>query len=157
MLQFLQIQLLFRGQCLRLQFDKRFYGRTLITRDAGFFNRFGGGKGMSRASLEDPVFEKIFEVYTTDQVESRYLLTPDLMQDLVDLEKAFHGGRLKACFDGGEMFITLEGGDLFEPGSMFKPLDSVDRVKELLTDFSAIFQIIDAVVRGRRREELERK
>ena len=79
------------------------------------------------------------------------------MQDLVDLEKAFHGGRLKACFDGGEMFITLEGGDLFEPGSMFKPLDSVDRVKELLTDFSAIFQIIDAVVRGRRREELERK
>jgi hypothetical protein len=40
---------------------------------------------------------------------------------------------------------------------MFKPLDSVDRVKELLTDFSAIFQIIDAVVRGRRREELERK
>lgn len=147
----------FRGQCLRLQFDKRFYGRTLITRDAGFFNRFGGGKGMSRASLEDPVFEKIFEVYTTDQVESRYLLTPDLMQDLVDLEKAFHGGRLKACFDGGEMFITLEGGDLFEPGSMFKPLDSVDRVKELLTDFSAIFQIIDAVVRGRRREELERK
>ena len=58
------------------------------------------------------------------------------MQNLVDLEKAFHGGRLKACFDGGEMFITLEGGNLFEPGSMFKPLDSVDRVRELLTDFA---------------------
>lgn len=141
----------FRGQCLRLDFHKTFYGRTLITRDAGFFNRFGGGKGLQRAALEDPKFEKIFEVYTTDQVESRYLLTPDLMQKLVDLEEVFRDGKLKAAFDGGEMFITVQGGNLFEPGSMFKPLDSADRVHELLKDFSAVFQLIDAVTAGRSR------
>jgi hypothetical protein len=141
----------FRGQCLRLDFHKKFYGRTLITRDAGFFNRFGGAKDMQRAALEDPKFEKIFEVYTTDQVESRYLLTPDLMQKLVDLEEVFHGGKLKAAFDGGEMFISVQGGNLFEPGSMFKPLDSVDRVQELLKDFAAVFQLIDAVTAGRSR------
>lgn len=142
----------FRGQCLRFQFPKRFYGRTLVTRDAGLLNRFGGGRGMTRAMLEDPEFEKIFEVYTTDQVESRFLLTPDFMQKLVDLEKAFHGARLKCCFDGGEMFITLEGGNLFEPGSMFKTFDSPDRIRELLDDFAAIFRIIDAVHSGRARE-----
>ncbi|MDP1554750.1 MAG: DUF3137 domain-containing protein [Hyphomonas sp.] len=141
----------FKGQCLQLDFHKTFYGRTLVTRDAGFFNRFGGGKGMQRAGLEDPRFEKIFEVYTTDQVESRYLLTPDLMQKLVDLEDVFRGGKLKAAFDGGEMLITVQGGNLFEPGSMFKPLDSADRVRELLKDFSAVFGIIDAVTAGRRR------
>ena len=54
------------------------------------------------------------------------------------------------------MFITLEGGNLFEPGSMFKPLDSVDRVRELLTDFAAIFRIMDAVIIGRAREGQER-
>lgn len=141
----------FRGQCLRFDFHKTFYGRTLITRDAGFFNRLGGGKGMQRASLEDPVFEKIFEVYTTDQVESRYLLTPDFMQKLVDLEGVFKGGKLKAAFDGGEMFVTVQGGNLFEPGSMFKPLDSADRVQELLADFAAVFRLIDAVTAGRSR------
>lgn len=141
----------FRGQCLRLDFHKTFYGRTLITRDAGFFNRFGGGKGMQRASLEDPTFEKIFEVYTTDQVESRYLLTPDFMQKLVDLETTFKGGKLKAAFDGGEIFITVQGGNLFEPGSMFKPLDSADRVRELLSDFLAVFRIIDSVTFQRSR------
>lgn len=141
----------FRGQCLRLDFHKTFYGRTLITRDAGFFNRFGGGKGMQRATLEDPVFEKIFEVYTTDQVESRYLLTPDFMQKLVDLEKTFKGGKLKAAFDGGEMFITVQGGNLFELGSMFKPLDSADRVRELIADFAAVFGIIDSVTFQRSR------
>lgn len=139
----------FRGQCLRLDFHKTFYGRTLIARDAGFFNRFGGGRGMQRALLEDPVFERIFEVYTTDQVESRYLLTPDLMERLVTLERVFKGGKLKACFDGGEMLITLEGGNLFEPGSMFKPLHDPERIRELLLDFSAIFNIIDEVSAGR--------
>lgn len=143
----------FKGQCLRLDFHKTFYGRTLVTRDAGFFNRFGGGRGMQRAGLEDPEFERIFEVYTTDQVESRYLLTPDLMQKLVDLERVFKGGKLKACFDGGEMLITVQGGNLFEPGSMFKPLDSPERVRELLQDFSAVFNIIDEVTAGRIRVE----
>jgi hypothetical protein len=141
----------FKGQCLRFHFDKTFYGKTLVTRDAGFFNRFGGGNGMQRASLEDPEFEKIFEVYTTDQVESRYLLTPDLMQELVDLEKTFHGGKLKCCFFGGELFITLQGGNLFEPGSMFTPLDSPDRLRELLEDFAAVFHIIDVTNANRRR------
>ncbi|MBK8199353.1 MAG: DUF3137 domain-containing protein [Acidobacteria bacterium] len=141
----------FRGQCVRFDFHKTFYGRTLVTRDAGFFNRFGGGKGLQRAALEDPRFEKIFEVYTTDQVESRYLLTPDLMQKLVDLETTFKGGKLKTAFDGGEMLITVQGGNLFEPGSMFKPLDSADRVHELLNDFAAVFRLIDAVTAGRSR------
>jgi len=139
----------FKGQCLRLDFHKTFYGRTLVTRDMGFFNRFGRGTGMQRAMLEDPKFEKIFEVYTTDQVEGRYLLTPDLMQKLVDLEEVFRGGKLKAAFDGGEMLITMQGGNLFEPGSMFKPLDSADRVQELLKDFAGVFGLIDAVTAGR--------
>ncbi len=146
----------FKGQCLRFQFEKTFYGRTLVTRDAGFFNRFGGGKGMQRAALEDPVFEKIFEVYTTDQVESRFLLTPDLMQQLVDLEKTFHGGKLKCCFDGGEMFITLQGGNLFEPGSMYTPLDNPGRVRELLDDFAAVFRIVDETQAGKRRSDRAR-
>tara|TARA_R110000803_G_scaffold149006_1_gene214429 strand:- start:1076 stop:2110 length:1035 start_codon:yes stop_codon:yes gene_type:complete len=143
----------FRGQCLRFAFHKAFHGRTLVTRDAGFFNRFGGGNGLQRAMLEDPEFERIFEVYTTDQVESRYLLTPDLMQKLVDMEKVFHGGKLKCCFDDGELLITLQGSDLFEPGSMFKRLDDPERVRELLSDFAAVFNIIDAVMANRRAQD----
>lgn len=135
----------FQGQCLRFDFHKDFYGRTLVARDAGIFNRFGGGKGMEVAKLEDPVFEKAFSVYTTDQVESRYLLTPDLMQRLVELEQAFHGGRLRCAFTGGEVLIAIEGGDLFEPGSLFTPLDNPERIRELLNDFAAVFHIIDAI------------
>lgn len=146
----------FQGQCLRMAFGKRFYGRTLITRDAGFFRRFGGGKGMERAALEDPHFEKIFDVYTTDQVESRFLLTPDLMQKLVDLETAFHGGKLKCCFSEGEVLVTIQGGDLFQPGSMKKPLVDPSLVRELVDDVAAVFSLMDAITDGRNKEETAR-
>lgn len=146
----------FRGQCLRLDFHKRFFGETLVTRDAGFFNRFGGRRGMDRARLEDPEFEKAFEVYTTDQVEARFLLTPDMMQALVDLERVFRGKSLRCAFSGAEMFICVEGADLFEPGSLFTPLDNPERVRELLEDFAVVFKLIDTVSRRRQAEEDER-
>lgn len=133
----------FRGQCLRFQFHKAFHGKTLVLRDAGFLNRFLGRRGMERVKLESNQFEDAFEVFGTDQVEARFLLTPDLMQRLIDLEKVFRGGKLRCAFQNNELMIALEGGDLFEPGSMFTPLDNPDRVRELLDDFAAIFNVID--------------
>lgn len=134
----------FRGQCLRFKFHKTFHGRTYVLRDAGILNRFSGRRGLERIRLESNVFEKAFEVYSNDQVEARFLLTPDLMQRLIDLEKVFHGGGLRCAFQNGELLIALEGGDLFEPGSMFTPLDNPERVRELLDDFAAIFNLIDS-------------
>ncbi len=143
----------FAGQCLRFQFHKTFQGRTLVLRDAGLFNILGRGRGMEQVKLESNTFEQAFQVYSNDQVEARFLLTPDLMQRLIDLEKVFHGGKLRCAFQNGELLIALEGGDLFEPGSMFTPLDNPDRVRELLDDFAAIFNLIDSFADP---EEVER-
>ncbi|MEM1146981.1 MAG: DUF3137 domain-containing protein [Pseudomonadota bacterium] len=134
----------FSGQCLRFQFHKAFLGRTMVMRDAGILNRISGPRGMERVTLESNAFEQAFDVYSTDQVEARYLLTPDLMQRLVELEKVFRGGKLRCAFRDNELLIALEGGNLFEPGSLFTPLDNPDRVRELLDDFAAIFNLIDS-------------
>ena len=148
----------FRGQCIRFDFHKRFFGHTLVTRDAGFFNFMGNMTmgDLERARLESPKFEKAFEVYTSDQVEARFLLTPDLMQRLVELEEAFHGKKLRCAFEGGEMFIAVEGTDLFEPGSMFTPLDNPERTRDLLNDFAVLFHLIDQVSVARKKEEEHR-
>jgi len=60
------------GQLMTLTFPRKFLGRTVVLRDKGFLQ--GKKKGdMKRVGLADPVFEKIFEAYSTDQVESRYI------------------------------------------------------------------------------------
>ena len=145
----------FRGQCLVAKFHKPFTGVTKVFRDAGMFNAFLkiGQKG-ERVRLEDPLFEKAFEVFSTDQIEARFILTPDFMERLIHLEKTFKGRKLRCAFSGGEMLVCVEGKNLFEPGSMHRPMTDLARVREILDDFSAVFLLIDSMVERRTPERL---
>lgn len=138
----------FRGQCLVVKFHKQFNGVTKVYRDMGLMNWVGkiGQMGkFQKVKLEDPVFEKAFEVYSTDQIEARFILTPDFMERLLGLERAFKGKQVRCAFSGGEMFLCCEGKDLLEPGSMYRKMDDLGRVREMLIDFAAIFLLIDAM------------
>jgi hypothetical protein len=138
----------FRGQCLVVNFHKQFKGVTKVYRDAGalnFFKKLGQMGKAQRVKLEDPVFEKAFEVYSTDQIEARFILTPDFMERLIGLERTFKGRQVRCAFSGGCMFLACEGKNLLEPGSMHRRMDDLGRVREILEDFAAIFLLIDAM------------
>ena len=62
-------------------------------------------------------FSKIFEAYGTDQVETRYLLTPTFMQRLVDLEQSVDGKKIRFAFTGGQLLIAVETENRYEAGS----------------------------------------
>jgi hypothetical protein len=136
----------FKGQCLTVKFPKQFKGVTKVYRDAGAFNWLTKlGVREPRIRLEDPVFEKAFEVYGTDQIESRFILTPDFMERLLGLERTFQGKQLRCAFAGGEMLLAVAGKNLLESGSMHRRMDDLGRVREMLQDFAAIFLLIDAM------------
>jgi hypothetical protein len=136
----------FKGQCLAVKFHKEFHGVTKVYRDMGAFNwlaKFGVKEPPVR--LEDPVFEKAFQVYGSDQVEARFLLTPDFMERLLGLERTFEGRQLRCAFSSGEMLLAVSGKNLLESGSMHRRMDDLNRVREMLLDFAAIFLLIDAM------------
>ena len=136
----------FRGQLLVIEFHQKFLGRTIVLRDKGWLQR-KKKKDMKRVGLVDPVFEKIFEAYGTDQVEARYLLTPTFMQRLVELEQSVDGKNIRFGFDGGNLFIAVETGNRYEPGSMFKPLTETERTQTILNEIGAIFDVIDGILK----------
>lgn len=136
----------FRGQLLVLEFNQKFLGRTVVLRDKGWLQR-KRKKDMKRVGLVDPVFEKIFEAYGTDQVEARYLLTPTFMQRLVDLEHSVSGKNIRFGFDGGKLLIAVETANRYEPGSMFKPLTETARTQTILNEIGAIYGVIDGVLK----------
>ncbi len=137
---------IFRGVLIEIDFTREFLGQTLIMRDAGLFNRKKRGE-LKRVGLVDPVFEKIFECYGTDQVEARYLLTPTFMQRLVDLETLLSGKRLRAGFVGGKLHIAISAPNQFEAGSMFKPLTDTARTQKILDEIGTVFDIVDMVAK----------
>lgn len=148
----------FQGVLIRIEFPRTVEGVTVVTRDAGWFNGLSAmaqaridGRKLERVGLVDPKFEKIFEVFSTDQVMSRYLLTPSFMERLLSLETSLKGKRVRAAFDerkgGGELLIATETGNLFEPGSLFKPLNDRSRFENLITEIDLITEIVDLMVR----------
>jgi len=140
----------FRGQLIRMQFPREFLGVTIVRRDAGVFNVFGGGqldgKKLERVRLVASEFEKAFEVWGTDQVEARYLLHPVMMERLIALETGLHGKRIRCAFEGGDLLVAVEGGNLFEPGDMFKPLVDPSRARRIVDEIASVVKVMDQVL-----------
>jgi hypothetical protein len=135
----------FRGQLMRLDFPTKTFGRTVVLRDAGFFNRKKRAD-MKRVGLASPEFEKAFEAYGTDQVEARVILDPAFMQRMIDLEKSVDGKKIRFAFIENDLFIAVETGNRYEAGSMFKPLDAPERMQRVLDEIGAIYDIVDGLV-----------
>lgn len=136
----------FSGQLFRIAFPRRFLGTTVVLRDSGWLNRFECPPHLAKVGLEDPHFEKIFEVFGSDQVEARAILTPSFMQQLVDLEAAFAGNHIRCAFTDGDLMIAIEASDRFEIGGMFSTLVDRKRVESIAHDIGAVFRLIDSVV-----------
>lgn len=140
----------FRGILMEVDFHRDFLGRTVVLRDAGIFN-FKKKAGMKKVGLVDPKFEKIFEAYSTDQVESRYLLTPTFMQKLVDLETSVSGKKIRFGFLEDKLHIAVEAPNQFEAGSMYKPLIDTERTHKIMGEIGAVFDVIKGVGKDKRR------
>ncbi len=138
----------FHGQLLVIDYHKEFLGQTVIKRDAGIFNRLmKPGKSFQRVGLVSPRFEKIFEAWSTDQVEARELLDPLVLERFQELDRLFGGAKLRAAFSKGKVYVALETGDKLNMGTMFKPLQGPERVAKVLQEFDMIFDLVDVLLK----------
>lgn len=138
----------FHGQMMVIDYHKKFLGETVIKRDAGIFNRLmKPGKHFQRIGIVSPKFEKIFEAWSTDQVEARELLDPLVLERFEELDRLYDGAKLRAAFSNGKLFLALETGDKLNMGSMFKPLKGPERVENILKEFDLIYDLIDVLLK----------
>ncbi len=136
----------FKGLFVLLSTHKSVKGKTVIKRDAGAIANWLGEKfgGLERVALEDPAFEERFEVYGTDQIEARYLLTPAFMERLTTLAMHMGDGRLQAAFYDEQFFVMVPNSkDLFEPPSIFTSVTKDTGVKRISQEFGDVLSIID--------------
>ena len=134
---------IFHGQIFQLMTQRNLLGTTVILRDSGWLDRFQCPPGLQKVGLEDPNFERIFEVFGTDQVEAREILTPTFMEQLIALETAYGAQHLRCAFVGSDVIIAIEGRDRFELGGPFSSLVDRNRVQSIANDIEAVFKLID--------------
>ncbi|GJM34795.1 MAG: hypothetical protein DHS20C18_37960 [Saprospiraceae bacterium] len=67
-----------------------------------------GWHGLELVYFEDHTFEKHYAVYSSDQIEARYILTPSMMEGLVTM-KAKYGYDFSFSFTGGKVCVAISG------------------------------------------------
>ncbi len=101
-------------------------------------------KPMNAIKLEDPVFSKKFNVYSSDEVEARYLITTAFMDRFTKLNTSFGSNKAKCSFYGDSiMFAISTNKNLFEMGSIFKRLDNPKQITIFFEEIASILAIID--------------
>jgi hypothetical protein len=133
----------FRGIAVEFELPKSYQGRTLVLADAGIFNVFHHERGLQRIKLEDVVFEKEFEVYASDQIEARYLLTTAFMERLLKLCSLYDGKSIQALFEGNKLLLAVNTGkDMFEPCSFFRTNLRRDKIDLFFSQIVTIFEMV---------------
>lgn len=141
---------IFKGLFFIADFNKNFNSRTFVLPDTAekLFGRFGQtlqGIGKSHGALvklEDPVFEKEFAVYSNDQVEARYILSPALMRRMLEF-KTKTGGPVHFSFIGGEVNIAISSSkNRFEP-KLFSTVLDIAIAREFVEDLQLTLGIVD--------------
>jgi hypothetical protein len=139
---------IFKGLFMHADFNKNFSGTTFVLPDTAekLFGSFGqtlqklSGRGQL-VQLENPEFERLFVVYSSDQVESRYILTPTMMEAMVKLYNRFNGDIYFSFVGSRVYFANGFGTELFEPNVIRSGVNYSD-VKEMFDLFEMITVLI---------------
>jgi Protein of unknown function (DUF3137) len=147
----------FKGLFFVGDFNKYFQGQTLVVPD--HTERYLGSLAQDLQALntqrgqlvklEDPEFEKLFAVYSTDQIEARYILSTSLMQHLVDFTKKSRRDTF-VSFINDKIYIAIKyDEDLFEP-KLFKTMIDFEPIREYFETLQLMMGVVEELNLNRR-------
>ena len=141
----------FRGLMLIADFHKHFGHRTFVFPDTaeslfGGFGRamqkLGGRRGTRLVQMDNVAFEKAFAIYTSEQVEARYILTPSMMERLLSMRKRF-GGNVRVAFKDSYVWIAVPHKHQYlEPSHHVSATDTT-QIQRMLQEVIPFLQIVD--------------
>jgi hypothetical protein len=138
---------LFKGLFFIADFYKHFGGRTYVWSESnpqlGLFRKIFTtfADDLEKVNLESVDFGNSFSVYSSDQVEARYILNPSFMERLVKLEQLMGKG-ISFSFVDTFIFVALPVKDnLFQP-TIYTP-NNYDSIGDYYNTVKIVFDIID--------------
>ena len=132
----------FKGIIVKLDMNKNFKGNTVIWPDTVMHT--SPTSKLKHTVLEDTLFEKEYDVFTDDEVEARYLITPSFMERLNEMETAFTADKVSCAFYNKHFFVALHTKkDLFSICSLTKPVDDSYQYFQMFEEILSIIKLID--------------
>jgi len=125
---------------------KKFYGHTILTRDQNMVAKWFKKKttNFKRANIGDPEFERLFDIFTTDQVEARDLIDPLIIESIKGLRKEYEADKMSAAFYDGHVLILIGSSKKhFEPADIEIKSTNEYELLSLKREVAQILSIVD--------------
>lgn len=136
---------LFRGQWYIFDFNKRFKAPLQVCEKWFGANRTGSIFSKNRqhkVKMEDVSFNKEFNVYAKDDHDAFYVLTPNTMERIKEVNRQVPG-KLLFCFKDNILHIGVNNSkDLFEL-SIYKKIDLAKSGEEIRRQLEAILKFVN--------------
>ena len=138
---------IFKGILFVADFHKDFRSWVTVMPDIAERNFGFLGKGLQNLigkveRLENPEFEKYFIVRGGDPVETRYLITPKMQENLLSLRERF-GSDFRMALHSSSLWLALPiQSDWFE-ANLHTPATSKRQIKKLFSQIATIFHIVE--------------
>lgn len=145
-----QTYTVFQGLFFIADFNKHFSGQTFVRTDVAeqLFGKFGQalqGLGFGPATLvklEDPEFEQLFVVHSSDQIEARYILSNSLMQRITRYRRKTQRA-LQLSFVGDKVYIAIPNStNLFE-ADINRPAHDYAPIAQYYSDLMLAIGIVE--------------
>lgn len=132
----------FDGVIVKLDMNKSFKSHTVI-KPNGLIH-LSPASHLRHTELEDVEFNRKFDVYTNDEVDARYLITPSFMERLKGMKTAFRASNISCAFYGNLLIIAMSTKkDLFSICSLVKPIDDKKQYFQMYEEIVSIIKLID--------------
>lgn len=133
---------IFKGVALQFIINKKFNGHTVIYPNS--ITHTPPSLNLHHTELEDVIFEKQYDVYTNDDVEARYLITPSFMKRLNEIQEKFYANEIYAAFKNGVFYLALGSSkDLFEITDFEKQKIDMSQYYIFVGEIISILKLID--------------
>jgi hypothetical protein len=146
-----QHRVLFNGQLILAEMPRRrFQGTTILrTRQQGAISnggRYPGEAALQQVELEDPALSSHFDILSSDQVEARYLLTPDVMERLDTIVQQDETRRLQCSFIDSTLCISIDAApNMFVPSGLDRSAYDTHDIEGFLERTSLAIALVDAL------------
>ena len=137
----------FAGPMVRLDFNKNFAGHTVVVSNAesqilgGLFGESDTRQGKTLSRMENPEFENAFSVYSTDDQQARYILTPKLMELILGAAQRLNTD-VRLAFAHNSVFVAVRDSRNRFEATLFKSVTP----DSALGDFVEVLGLVESLV-----------
>ena len=101
-------------------------------------------RNFQRVNLEDTEFNKLYQAYSYDQVEGRYLLTTAFIDRFLHVGKVFKTNRRRCSFAQNKLILAIPANrNMFELGSLFSPVTNSKKISRFYDEIASLLILID--------------